>query len=105
MKRVQRRRAKGFKLPPNTICVDRTSKWGNPFVVGIFGTKEQCISAHILLLQGNICACTNPSIEKQKEYYWYVSANIYKLRDKNVACFCQEGTSCHGDILIQIANQ
>lgn len=29
--RLQRRRARGFQLPPNTVCVDRTSRWGNPF--------------------------------------------------------------------------
>jgi hypothetical protein len=30
--RVQRRRVRGWKKPDNTICVDRTSKWGNPYV-------------------------------------------------------------------------
>lgn len=31
MKRIQRRRTKGFRLPPNTVCVDRSTKLGNPF--------------------------------------------------------------------------
>ena len=31
LKRVQRKRSKGFKLPANTKCVDRTTKFGNPF--------------------------------------------------------------------------
>lgn len=30
--RVQRRRIRGWKKPDNTIIVDRTSKWGNPYV-------------------------------------------------------------------------
>lgn len=27
---IQRKRTKGFKLPPNTVCVNRPGKWGNP---------------------------------------------------------------------------
>lgn len=29
--RVQRKRIKGFKMPPNTVSVTRPGKWGNPF--------------------------------------------------------------------------
>jgi hypothetical protein len=29
--RVQRKRAKGWKMPPNTVSVTRPGKWGNPF--------------------------------------------------------------------------
>jgi hypothetical protein len=29
--RIQRKRIKGFKLPPNTVSVTRPGKWGNPF--------------------------------------------------------------------------
>lgn len=30
-KRIQRKRTKGFHLPPNTLCVCRPRPWGNPF--------------------------------------------------------------------------
>ena len=30
-RRVQRKRYKGWRLPPNTVYVGRGSKWGNPF--------------------------------------------------------------------------
>ena len=33
-RRVQLRRTKGWRMPPNTVKVSRPSKWGNPFVVG-----------------------------------------------------------------------
>ncbi len=33
MIRVQRKRTKGYKLPDNTKCVNRGTKWGNPFKV------------------------------------------------------------------------
>lgn len=32
--RVKLSRAKGWRMPENTVKVDRTTKWGNPFVVG-----------------------------------------------------------------------
>jgi hypothetical protein len=31
MKRIQRRRSKGWRMPPNAIYVGRPSRWGNPF--------------------------------------------------------------------------
>ena len=33
-KRIQRSRAKGWKMPANTIYVGRPTVWGNPYVVG-----------------------------------------------------------------------
>lgn len=30
-KRIQRKRIKGWKMPPNTVCVTRPGKFGNPF--------------------------------------------------------------------------
>ena len=34
-------RAKGWRMPPNTVKVDRTTKWGNPFIVGKHGTANR----------------------------------------------------------------
>ena len=31
-KRIQRRRVKGWRMPPNTVYVGRGSRWGNPFI-------------------------------------------------------------------------
>jgi hypothetical protein len=30
-RRIQRRRARGWHLPPNTVYVGRPTRWGNPF--------------------------------------------------------------------------
>ena len=40
-KRVQRKQSKGYGLPPNTKCVSRDTKWGNPFVVRLDGSREK----------------------------------------------------------------
>ena len=42
-KRIQLRRTKGWRLPDNAVIVSRPSKWGNPFRIGINGTREECI--------------------------------------------------------------
>jgi hypothetical protein len=30
-KRIQRKRTRGWRIPPNTVYVGRPTKWGNPF--------------------------------------------------------------------------
>lgn len=32
-KRIQRKRTKGFRLPPNTVCVTRPGPLGNPWLI------------------------------------------------------------------------
>lgn len=38
-KRIQRKRTKGWTMPPNTVSVTRPGKWGNPFD---FSSPECC---------------------------------------------------------------
>jgi hypothetical protein len=38
--RIQQKRRKGWRKPPNTICVSRPSKWGNPFSVDTYGREK-----------------------------------------------------------------
>lgn len=103
--RIQRKRAKGYKMPPNTVSVTRPGKWGNPFVVGEFGTREECLNAFTYLMQGNICLTSKSTIDKQKKYYNHVKENLKELKGKNLACFCPLNKPCHADILLEIANQ
>jgi hypothetical protein len=85
--RIQRSRKKGWRKPPNTVIVDRSSKWGNPYEVGIDGTREECI-------------------EKYKEYFYrelYEKA-VKELRGKNVACWCKLTEPCHADFILEAVN-
>lgn len=50
--RVQLRRRKGWTLPPNTVVVSRPGKWGNPFVVGTHGTRQECVNRFAYLVVG-----------------------------------------------------
>lgn len=97
-KRIQRKRVKGWRMPPNTINVTRPSKYGNPFVVGRDGTAAECKEKYRKLIETNIWSTPN-RLDIQKE-----------LRGKNLACWCRlydkNGlrVPCHADVLLEIAN-
>lgn len=90
--RVQLRRTKGWKMPPNTVKVSRPAKWGNPHKVGwcdLCQAEHTCNEAITLF---RYCAeLLQPEIRAD-------------LRGKNLACFCALDEPCHGDVLLEIAN-
>ena len=91
-KRIQRKRTKGWRMPPNTINVTRPSKYGNPFVVGRDGTAAECKEKYRILIETNIWSTPN-RLDIQKD-----------LRGKNLACWCRMDMPCHADVLLEIAN-
>ncbi len=101
--RIQRKRTKGWRMPPNTKCVDRSTGWGNPFVVG-----EPKWLADI---DGNPVIVDVPDAEAAvKLFRWYVEdhpdrmAEVSKLAGYNLACFCPVDAPCHADVLLELAN-
>lgn len=38
--RIQLRRTKGWGMPPSTVKADRSSRWGNPYQVGMSGIPD-----------------------------------------------------------------
>lgn len=101
-RRVRRSRAKGSRLPENTVCVDRSTKWGNPFVVGEHGTREECVNLYRKLLAGYVCITGGPDPNLQMAYRAMVVAYRHELRGKNLACWCSAGP-CHADVLLEVA--
>lgn len=107
--RIQRKRTKGWKMPPNTVCVTRPGPFGNPYRVGEelasvpfvdadyptrrFLTAEQAVQSFRDLLTG---PDFDPTILREK---W-----INPLRGKNLACWCKPGAPCHADVLLEIVN-
>lgn len=100
--RVQRKRTKGWKMPNNTTYVGRPGKWGNPFTgEGAVEKFSDCI------LNNAMCYCHLDEIEATVQYYRFkwMSEHIYVLRGRNIACFCPIDKPCHGDVLLEYANQ
>ena len=93
-KRIQRRRTKGWWMPPNTVYVGRPSFWGNPFRVGGEHdlTRAEVVSTYRMWL------ATNPVGQAVAE------AARMKLRGKDLACWCLLDQPCHADVLLEIAN-
>lgn len=100
--RIQRKRVKGWKMPPNTVYVGRPSRWGNPFVVGKHGTAKECVEKYIKML------FPYTHHEGSMEKFLVSETNMVdvaaSLKGKNLACWCALDQPCHADVLLEIAN-
>lgn len=93
-------------MPANTIKVDRSTRWGNPFIVGQNGTQQECVDMFRFMCAGNMCVSEGyETVERQKQFIANALQNIATLKGKNLACWCELTKPCHADILIEIANQ
>ena len=99
--RVQLRRDAGWRMPPNTVKVDRSTKWGNPFVVGKPGglyAAKVMDRRHAYHLYKSI-ASEIPDLVRDARA---------ELRGKNLACWCPNDDPyedcCHAAVLLEIAN-
>lgn len=86
--RVQLRRTKGWRMPPNTVRVARPGKWGNPFTVAEHGANGAVLN-YQLRMHG-LAAIG--------------AVDLSELRGKNLACWCALDQPCHADVLLRMAN-
>ena len=91
--RVQLSRAKGWKMPPNTVYVGRPTKWGNPWGVTHICSAEQAVANY----REWVGACNYLSTID-------LARVTAELRGKNLACWCSLLDVCHADVLLEIAN-
>jgi hypothetical protein len=108
-RRVQRSRKKGARLPPNTVCVDRNTAFGNTYQVVringewfVKGMVDYCYHAK------NRKDAHQKAVELFKEFRLPMllrTRNIQRdLVGKNLACFCPPELPCHADVLLKLAN-
>lgn len=103
--RIQLSRAKGWRMPENTVKVDRTTKWGNPFTVGKHGTTAECVHLFSMLVNGYVCISKGAELARaQSAFLKSWSEHRGELRGKNLACWCRAGSACHADVLLTLAN-
>ncbi len=91
--RIQRKRVPGWRKPENTIIVDRSSKWGNPF-----SEKE---NKKTILVKDRAEA-----ISKYRQYILnsHLLFLLPSLKGKNLACTCKLDEPCHANVLLDMAN-
>ena len=103
--RIQLSRRKGWRMPPNTVKVDRTTKWGNPFIPGeaapIGPTKGAIVAdrRHAFVLYRSLAPLNEALVREARA----------ELRGKNLACWCSLGDPyedcCHAAVLLELANR
>jgi hypothetical protein len=106
--RIQRKRTKGWKMPPNTVSVTRPGKFGNPYV-----SKDPALAVRAFkeIIEGNFDYLEGVTLAKGARPVSRGDASdlranaIRELRGKNLACFCKLGSPCHADILLDLANR
>lgn len=91
-KRIQRKRTKGWKMG-DAVYVGRPSKWGNPFVIGVDGAAERCVSLFVESMHN----LRRDHPEKFEEL-------VAPLRGKDLCCWCGDDEPCHAHALLIIAN-
>ncbi len=120
-KRIQRQRAKGWRMPEGAVYVGRPTKWGNPFEVaraprfaGISGpwfvrrhghhdrtwtpeddTKQAATELAVTVYRGNLGGFWNADFR---------AVVRTELAGRDLACWCPLDQPCHADVLLEIAN-
>ena len=97
-KRIQRRRTKGYKMPPGTVYVGRPTKWGNPGKNARF--YEDWLFDRLLYP-----AKDHPWVKDIEPRRLEILQTVSSLRGKNLACWCPLDKPCHADVLLEIANR
>lgn len=103
--RIQRRRSRGWRLPPGVVIVDRTTPWGNPYRVGVAGSRGACVRFHAFLVdRGAIClSCRGTDPKDLITHLAWVRSRIHLLVGKVLACWCRPDQECHADNLVALA--
>lgn len=82
--RIQRRRTKDWRMPPNTVSVTRPGKYGNPYRG----------PGAVLRFEVELKAGKLP---------FSVAEVRRDLHGKNLACWCPLDQECHADVLLRVA--
>lgn len=78
---------RGNRHFPGAVRVDRSTIWGNPFVIGKDGTRSEVIAKYEAYLRAE------PGM----------MARLSSLRGKDLVCWCAP-KACHADVLVRLAN-
>ncbi len=75
------------KKEPYDVLIDRRTIYGNPFIIGRDGTREEVVEKYRKWV---------PTQEK-------IMNSLYKLYNKRLGCHCKP-KACHGDVLVELIN-
>lgn len=113
--RVQRQHTKGWRMPDNAVYVGPSSIWESPYFI----EREGKITWHLYGFGVYLTSFTSRTgMEARAEAVsrlqklmdkdrapWDEKMIRAELAGKNLVCWCPLDQSCHGDLLLEIANQ
>ena len=106
--RLQLSRRKGFRLPPFAKSVARPSRWGNPFRVGDDVMVHQYPDGRHDGFGCSFPLTQRMAVELFREWVLARPEQVQEIRRElaglHLACWCPIGTSCHADVLLEVAN-
>ena len=91
-------------MPAGAVKVDRTTKWGNPFVVGQGESAGSGVCGeyvHVRTAEEAV-VCFEELLKDKPEL---VERAKRELAGRDVACWCAEDAACHGDVLLRVSNE
>jgi hypothetical protein len=129
-KRIQRKRAKGWRMPEGAVYVGRPTIYGNPFraykcgCCGSWDVKDDnavtYVVSHEYARQHGVKVTQREAAREAVRLYaedlldWFggrlryepeLSCRVADLRGKDLACWCPLDQPCHADVLLEEANR
>ena len=105
--RIQMKRTPGWRMPPDTVKVDRSTKWGNPWRIGEPGIPDaaEAVRRFTAAVKGfrSNGVFVGPQAAPGSRIRAIIDG-LSKLRGKNLACWCPLDQPCHADVLLELAN-
>ena len=103
-KRIRLFRTKGWRMPENTVKVDRSGqkRWGNPFLWTGYGKALDDDDGRS---QRAAAVADYRRWLLQPEQAPLREAVRAELSGKDLACWCPLGQPCHADVLLDLANR
>ena len=84
-----------LRKEPYDVFIGRPSKWGNPFIIGRDGSREEVIQEYENWLNKKVLYNVKPpTIEEM----------VKELKGKILGCYCKP-RACHGDIIVNLLEQ
>lgn len=82
-----------LKRDPYDVRIDRQTAWGNPFVLGRDGDRDEVLAKFLQWV----------TISDGLAAQW-IRDHVHELHGKTLGCWCAP-QSCHGQILLALAAQ
>lgn len=97
--RIQRKRTKGWRMPPGAVNVTRGTDWGNPFRIG--DALDLGPSLGPLTITRSLAVEMYAAWAFERGWVAQIRA---ELAGRDLVCWCPSWVPCHADFLLELAN-